>query len=289
LLLASGAAGSPWEFHPHPEVWLLNAGLLIAYFAALRFWGPERAPAGRPPVETWRKACFVTGVIVLWLSADWPMHDISENHLFSAHMLQHLLYMFAVPPLLLLGLPAWLLRSLVGSGRRLRALRWVTRPVPALLISNGVIVFIHWPAIVDLQVTSEAGHLGIHALLLTGMLLMWWPVIPPLPETASLSQPAKMLYLFLQSFIPTVPASFLTFAAEPLYRIYEGKDLLWGLDAVTDQRISGLLMKIGGGLILWAVIAYMFFRWSSQESKTEGQEITWDDFERELQAWDMRK
>ncbi len=289
MLLAAGAAASPWEFHPHPEVWLLNAGLLIAYLAALRFWGPQRAPAGRPPVETWRKACFITGVIVLWLSADWPLHDISENHLFSAHMLQHLLYMFVVPPLLLLGLPAWLLRSLVGSGRRLRALRWVTRPVPALLISNAVIVFIHWPAIVDLQVTSEAGHLAIHALLLTGMMLMWWPVIPPLPETASLSQPAKMLYLFLQSFIPTVPASFLTFAAEPLYRIYEGKDLLWGLDAVTDQRISGLLMKIGGGLILWAVIAFLFFRWSSQENKAEGQEITWDDFERELQAWDMRK
>ena len=185
MLLAAGAAASPWEFHPHPEVWLLNAGLLIAYLAALRFWGPQPAPAGRPPVETWRKACFITGVIVLWLSADWPLHDISENHLFSAHMLQHLLYMFVVPPLLLLGLPAWLLRSLVGSGRRLRALRWVTRPVPALLISNAVIVFIHWPTIVDLQVTSEAGHLAIHALLLTGMMLMWWPVIPPLPETAS--------------------------------------------------------------------------------------------------------
>lgn len=289
MLLGSGAMGSPWEFHPHPEVWLLNAGLLFGYFAALRISGPSLAPAGRPPAERWRIACFVTGAIVLWLSADWPLHDISENHLFSAHMVQHLLYMFVVPPLLLLGLPAWLMRTLVGSGRRLRALRWITRPVAALLLSNAVIVFIHWPAVVDLQVTSEAGHLAIHALLLSGMLLMWWPVIPPLPETASLTPPAKMLYLFLQSFIPTVPASFLTFASEPVYRIYESKSLLWGLDAVTDQRISGLLMKIGGGLILWAVIAYLFFRWSAQENKADAQEVTWDDFERELQAWDMRK
>lgn len=287
MLLASGA--SPWTPHLHPEVWVANLALLVAYVAALRYWGPRHAAPGRPPATGWQKASFVAGVVVLWLSADWPLHDISEHHLFSAHMVQHLLYMFVVPPLLLLGTPAWLLRTIVGTGARFRVLRWITRPVQALLISNAAVVLIHWPAIVDLQVASEVGHFTVHAVLLAAMVVMWWPVIAPLPETASLSEPGKMLYLFLQSFIPTVPASFLTFASDPVYDAYEGKPLLGGIDALTDQRISGLLMKIGGGLILWAVIAYLFFRWNAREESAEAPEISWDDFERELQAWDMRK
>lgn len=40
---------------------------------------------------------------------------------------------------------------------------------------------------------------------------------------------------------------------------------LWGLDEVTDQQIAGLLMKLGGGVILWTVITVTFFRWAAAE------------------------
>ena len=40
---------------------------------------------------------------------------------------------------------------------------------------------------------------------------MWWPVVSPLPEMPPLAPPGQMLYLFLQSLVPTIPASFLTF------------------------------------------------------------------------------
>ncbi|MDQ3878764.1 MAG: cytochrome c oxidase assembly protein, partial [Actinomycetota bacterium] len=63
------------------------------------------------------------------------------------------------------------------------------------------------------------------------------------------------------------------------------------IDAVTDQRIAGLIMKIGGGLLLWTVIAVIFFTWNAREESQEGQtpEVPWEDFERELEVWDMRK
>jgi hypothetical protein len=65
--------------------------------------------------------------------------------------------------------------------------------------------------------------------------------------------------------------------------------LIWGIDAVTDQRIAGLIMKLGGGLLLWSVIAYMFFKWNAREEAQRSEEVTWEDFERELEVWDMRK
>jgi hypothetical protein len=48
-------------------------------------------------------------------------------------------------------------------------------------------------------------------------------------------------------------------------------------------------MKVGGGLLLWSIIAVMFFRWSSAQERQEIPEITWDDFEKELEAWELRK
>ena len=36
---------------------------------------------------------------------------------------------------------------------------------------------------------------------------------------------------------------------------------VWGLSASTDdQQIAGAIMKTGGGIFLWAVIIYIFFK-----------------------------
>jgi hypothetical protein len=61
------------------------------------------------------------------------------------------------------------------------------------------------------------------------------------------------------------------------------------MDVVTDLRVSGLIMKLGGGLLLWLAIAIIFFRWSAKEERQQHEEVTWDDFEHELKALDMRR
>ena len=113
---------------------------------------------------------------------------------------------------------------------------------------------------------------------------MWAPVTAPLPELRPLAPPAQMLYLFLQSIVPTVPASFLVFAERPIYRFYEHVPRLWSLSAAEDQRIAGLLMKIGGGLLLWMIIAVLFFKWHSAEEENEKQARHWRALERELEG-----
>ena len=73
--------------------------------------------------------------------------------------------------------------------------------------------------------------------------------------------------------MPTIPASFLTFGTSPLYPIYGSFPRISGMDALTDQFIAGLTMKIVGGLILWAVIAVIFFRWGREET-SDGRDAT---------------
>ncbi len=282
-------------WHAHPDVWFLIATLAGGYVIAIRVFGARLAPAGpgadpetREP-SGWRQVAFFAGIAALWLGADWPVHEIAEGYLFSVHMVQHTLFSLIAPPLLLLGLPKPLLRKLVEPEWAHRAVRFLTRPLVALVLFNGVVVGTHWPVIVDASLRSEPLHFLLHATLFTSAMLMWWPVVDPLPEFKRLSEPGKMFYLFLQSILPTVPASFLTFAQSPIYHFYESAPRLWGIDVLTDQQMAGLIMKIGGGLLLWICIATIYFRWNAQEESAEEPKVSWEDFERELDAWDLRQ
>ena len=286
-LASLGHAGLTWT--AHPDVWLLIIVLVAGYFGAIRYLAQGRAPADEEPAAQTQKLFYLSGVVMLWIGADWPLHELSEDFLFSAHMVQHTLFSLAAPPLLLLGMPPWMLRSLLSSLKLERVTRVLTKPLIALLLFNFVIIVTHMPAVVDAALGSEIVHFAVHTVLFLSSVLMWWPVVDPLPETKRLSEPAKMLYLFLQSIVPTVPASFLTFSEGVLYESYAGVPRLWGIDVITDQRIAGLLMKIGGGLLLWLAIAIIFFRWNANEEREKAEEVSWDDFERELQAWDLRK
>lgn len=289
MLLAHGAETDWTRFHAHPDVWLMVLLLSGGYIAALRYWGPKRVTLDEPIVTTKQKVLFFAGVATLWVGADWPMHELSEDYLFSMHMVQHTLFSLVAPPLLLMGAPKWLLRNLIGGPRMMRIARLVTRPAVGLILFNGVIVVTHWPFLVDLSLTSEPVHFLLHLVLFTSAAVMWWPVVDPLPELSRLSAPGKMLYLFLQSIVPTVPASFLTFSDGVIYRFYETVPRLWGIDVLTDQRMAGLIMKIGGGLLLWLAIAYLFFKWHAAEERQDVEEVSWEDFERDLQMWELRR
>ena len=77
-----------------------------------------------------------------------------------------------------------------------------------------------------------------------------------------------------QSLLPTIPASFLTFSSVPIYPVYGDAAMAFGLSAVADQTIAGVIMKIGGGLLLWSTIAVIWFRWTRQEREWESLEST---------------
>lgn len=276
---------TPWTWHVHPDVWLLVVVLEAGYLLALARLGPGHAPRGERAATRRQVVLYSLGVLAIWAGADWPLHDLAEGYLFTAHMVQHLLFSLVAAPLLLLGLPPWLVRLALRPRLLRRLAKVITRPLVALVIFNGVIVVTHWPYFVDLTLRSEIAHFLAHALLVAAAILMWWPVLSPLPELPRLSRPGSMLYLFLQSIVPTVPASFLTFGSVPLYPFYETVPRLWGLEALTDMRIAGLTMKLLGGLILWVVIAGLFFRWWEEEQRTEGWDaLGWQDVERDVRA-----
>lgn len=250
----------PLRFQAHPDVWVLVAFLIGAYIYMVRRVGPHAVAPDQPIVTRRNVWCFAGAMALLWTGSDWPLHDIGEQYLYSGHMLQHMMLSYFLPPLALLATPEWLLRVLVGDGRGYRVLSWFCKPVVAGVLFNAAVMITHIPGMVNASVTSSSPvlHYLLHVMLVVTALLMWMPVCGPFREF-HMGTPGKMIYLFLQSVVPTVPAGWLTFADGAVYKSYDQPVRLWGMSVVTDQQLAGAIMKTGGSIFLWTIIITLWF------------------------------
>ncbi len=268
LLHANGQEILNW--HVHPEAIIVCVGLLVCYWYALQVWRP-RLPDADPATRR-QVIFFCLGVFTLFIAGGSPIHDIGEEHLLSMHTVQLLLFALVAPPLLLAGVPTWLYQALLDR-RGVRAVaKVVLNPLVAIFAFNMTLVIIHLPHVFDYQLRNESFHFSVHVWTVAVSLMMWFPVITKVPGLPQLSYPYQMAYLFVQSLVPAVIGSFITFSRTAVYDFYEEAPQIWGLDPVDDQQLAAFIMKVVGSLILWAFIGLAFFRWyAEEESKGRGR------------------
>jgi putative membrane protein len=144
----------------------------------------------------------------------------------------------------------------------------------AFLVFNVVLVATHLPAVVDVLKSTQLGSFSIDMAWLASGLLFWWQVLGPLPELRPMSYPGRIVFLLLSVFVPTVPASFLTFADYPIYAVYELAPRIGGISAAEDQQLAGLAMKIVGGFIIFGTASVLFFKWYRAEERAESDHST---------------
>lgn len=249
----------PWRFQAHPEIWLLVAFLIGAYTYAVKVIGPQAGVAQHETLSRKNLISFIAAIGLLWFSTDWPMHDISEEYLYSVHMFQHMVLAYFVPPLVLLAIPEWLFRAVIGEGKAYRFVRFLSKPIIAGLLFNVVVMITHIPGLVNRSAESSPLHYTMHILVVTTALCMWSPICSPAKEF-HIGYAGKTIYLFLMSVVPTVPAAWLTFAEDSVYKHYDIPIRVWGLSTETDQQLAGAVMKTGGSLFLWAIVIFIFFK-----------------------------
>jgi putative membrane protein len=258
VILAHGDPGDwPLDFHAHPDVLVVVALVALGYWLALTRLGRRLAPAGTPPYSRRQPRLLGAGVATLLVFSEWPVHDLAEGYLYSVHMVQHSAYTLLVPPLFILGTPAWLWRWLMRPV--MGAFRALTRPLPAVSIFSAVTVVTHLPPVVTASVRSGPAHFGLHVLLVVTAVLMWWPLLGPLPEAPRLTAPVhRMLYIFGQSLVPSIVGSALVWTSAVPYRIYEEYPPIWGIDDLTDQQWAGVIMEVIEGVVLVGLLVVVF-------------------------------
>ena len=271
---------NPWRFQPHPEVWLLVVAVLFSYIYAVRVLGPAVVKNG-PAITTKQRNAFIAGVLLLWLASDWPVHDIAEEYLYSMHMFQHMVLSYFMPPLVLLAIPKWMFDAVLGAGRVRKTFNWLAKPVIAGVLFNAIVMITHIPQIVNRSVSNAPLHYSMHVLLIVTALLVWVPICGP-DRKLHLQSGGKMIYLFLMSVVPTVPAAWLTFAEGAVYKHYDTAVRVWGLSVTTDQQIAGAIMKTGGAIFLWSIVVFLFFKrfsagFSTEQSYRKNSETSTED------------
>ncbi len=254
-------------FTVHAEVAL---GLTLLAFAYLLGVGPLRRRHGwADHVAPARVLAFLGGLAVVFFALNGPLHDLSDRYLFSAHMVQHLLLTLVVPPLLLAGTPAWLLRPILQGPGVPRTGRALTRPLAAFAVYTIVLAAWHLPRLYDWAMRDHGLHILQHLMFMATGLLLWWPVMSPLPELPRLPPPAQMLYLFLAGVPMSLVAALITLSDELLYPFYAEAPRVWDLTPLADQRAGGVIMWVPGTLVFAIAITLVFFRWARTESEPE--------------------
>ena len=242
-----------WSFDP------LVLGLLLA--AA---WGYGRgtrrlwARAGRwRGIRREHVAAFVLGLAVLVVALVSPLDRLGGT-LLSAHMAQHSLLVTTAPVLLLLGKPgvafAWALpggwsrRNLAAMAWRplARAGLWLCRPFPAATLHGLTLWLWHAPALFDAAVPREWLHTLEHSSFFGTALLFWRMVLDARSgERIGLALAGAFATLMHAGLL----GGLITMAPRPLYHWYEGHAEPWGLTALGDQHLAGLLMSVPMGLV----------------------------------------
>lgn len=260
------ATGQPWTWawKAYPGVWLF-IGLL-----ALGVWRWNRAAARRagttaPPAHP----AFAAGLVILWLSLDWPIGALGAGHLASVHMLQFLLMALVAPPLLLFGPTRDAVAMLQGPGAGRSIARWLVSPFPALVQFSVVVLATHLPAVVDTLMATQAGSMTIDLLWIGSGLAFWWPLIRDVPRHPRFTHPVKIGYVILGLMFSPVMfglVGFLVNSETPMYRVFELAPPLPGVDARADHVLAGTLMSVGGMTVAFVAISVLFYRWNRESA-----------------------
>jgi len=211
--------------------------LVLSELAALAlFYGAGARRVARWPA--WRSACFAAGLAVTGgaLAFDPPTLVL--------HMGQHLVLALVGAPLIVLGSPL----ALVLRATRVRLARrwtWWAAPVVGWVTLAGVMAAGHLPAVLDGAEAHPVVHVALHVGWLGAGVLFWRPVLGADPVPHRPGTIGRLVYLLLFAAPMAATGAVLQWSGAAWYAGH----------ALADQRGSGVLMLVGGGLTLaaWTV------------------------------------
>jgi putative membrane protein len=245
-------AGSPYAWSFDPAILLAVTIVGLAYggrFRDLRRETGERAGSSGPSYV--RALSFGAGLAVLALALVSPIDKLGEERLFVVHMAQHLLLADIVPILLLLGLSRQILRP---ATRRLvaveRVLGPLAHPAAALALLVAVVWTWHVPALYELALESPWTHALEHLSFLAAGTVFWWYVIEPLPPRRPLRGMGALGYMAGAKLLLGALGVVLAFSPSAFYDTYEQAPRTWGLSALEDLNVGGLLMMLEQSIVL---------------------------------------
>jgi putative membrane protein len=252
--------------HWHTEPALL-IGILLVVWAFLVLAGPLRN-AIAPDAEYPRKELgfFLSAVLLFYISVGSPLDAMGEGFLFSAHMVQHNLLMYAVSLLTIVAIPPWLIDGLMNKHLWFRAIfRKLVHPLIAGFLFTFTFCIWHFPVLYELALHNKVAHMVEHLTMYGSSVLAFWPILSRSQEAPRIQWGLQILYIFLLMVAQIPLFGILTFSTEVLYPTYELAPRISFLDPMADQVTGGLLMKVANMVLSLCLLGRAFYKWSQEQ------------------------
>jgi cytochrome c oxidase assembly factor CtaG/cytochrome c2 len=243
-----------WSFEPGVMIPLVLSAWLYAR-GLLRTWRGSGVGHG---IRRWEAGCFAGGWLALVVALVSPLHPWGRE-LFSAHMTQHEILMLVAAPLLVLGRPmiaflralppTWAAGLARFSNQRTWSVFWraIANSFSAWLIHAIVLWLWHVPALFQATITNEFVHALQHTSFLGSALLFWWAVMHE--RSRAIGYGMAVLYMFTTALHSGLLGVLIAFAGSVWYPAYAHTAPNWGLTALEDQQLGGLIMWIPAGVV----------------------------------------
>ena len=251
----------------HTAIIMALLVLAAAGYAAgfQRVWHRSSGGGGRQAIL--RALSFCGGLVAVGLALFSPL-DRWSAALFAIHMIQHEMLMLIAAPLLIFGRPlplflwAFSVRKRASIARAALRIKgfWVTllSPLTAWLLHALALWIWHAPAFFDAALRNETVHEVQHLSFLGSALIFWASMVE---NRRQAHQGAAVVYLFTTTIHTSVLGALITFATRPWYSAYLQTPLQWGLTALEDQQLGGLIMWLPGSLVYVGIALALLLDW----------------------------
>jgi cytochrome c oxidase assembly factor CtaG len=205
-----------------------------------------------------RKSYFIAGLVIALVALFSPLEEMAIE-LFSAHMVQHLILVFVVPPLLVAGWPQVRLEPAL-----------FTIPIVVWLLHATAMWVWHLPVLYDAAIATDLVHVLEHGSFL-GTGVLFWGVVAGRFRT--LDPLVRVGLVFGTALASGALGAVLAFAAAPLYEAHLLTTKEWGLTPLEDQQLAGGIMWVPPGVIYLVVMVVLLARWlnSMEKAATAGE------------------
>lgn len=247
----------------------LVLGVYVRRWRAVRLSGSPRAAAEAP---VWRLCCFIGSILVTVIALISPI-DALADQLFFAHMIQHMLLLDLAPILGILGLTKVILRPITRAVHDLeRKAGPLAHPAFAVLLYIAAIWAWHVPAAYDLAVRHPLVHILEHVTFVLAGSLYWWHLLSPIRARLRLDGMGPIVYMASTKLFVGALGMGLAFAPSALYPYYVHHARVWGISAIEDQGIAGLIMAVEQSLVMGVAIVVLFVRALAESERRQQRE-----------------
>ncbi|MBY0144613.1 cytochrome c oxidase assembly factor CtaG [Neobacillus niacini] len=252
--------------------------------------------ADSEPLTKKQAGLFLLSILMIYAIKGSPL-DLMAHLMFYVHMINMAVLVLVIPPIFIFGIPVWIWRKLFKIRLIDSLFKFFTKPLIALFVFNGLFSFYHIPLIFDTVMQSFWLHAGYSLLLFIVAILMWWPLINPVPEHQRLSGLKKVGYIFADGILITPACALIIFAPGSIYATYSdpqvwaqvmslcvgpatfsgldisGPELFSSMSLLHDQQLGGVLMKIIQEIVYGIILGHVFFEWYRKDQADSEKEM----------------